>query len=424
MAAQTLANYSSILREVILPYIQDNFPSQKITLNQFKKAADAQVINNNFHVPLRTTRHGGITSLASDSNSLNSNVPGASFGRGSVPVRDHTGAFRLTDLSMKSSSGDRLAIKSSFDEQAQTLVSDFGRDMNRQLYGQNINAVAQVVGSTSGTEFTVTQLNSATADDGRVLDRYGSVNGDITAGEYLFANGIIGIGTAYNSLGTISSVADTTGTIGTVYTTSAGTGAYVANDTVFIADGSGGGTAAMNGIGDALNSQTGTNLYAGVARSTVGWTPQFGSTAEALSLNEMQLKFLQGNKYARTGDKYACFMNITLYNKFGQLLTAMRRTVSATPPELSAGWSGLSFDVGNGMVGVFLDNQVPDVEVVILNLDSWSLCQVQDMSWAEQGADSLLRISQTLTYEAALVWYANVICRAPAANARLTQKTD
>src|SRR3990167_2402736 len=422
MAAQTLSNYSSVLREVILPYIQDNFPTQKITLNQFKKAADAQVINNNFHVPLRTTRHGGITSLASDGNNLNSNVPGASFSRGSVPVRDHTGAFRLTDLSMKASRGDRLAIKSSFDEQAQTLVSDFGRDMNRQLYGQNINAVAQVIGSTSGTEFTVTQLNSATADDGRVLDRYGSVNGDITAGEYLFANGIIGVGTAYANIGTISSVENPAGTTGTVYLT--GATASAANDSVFIADGSGGGTAAMNGIGDPLNSLTGTNLYAGVARSTTGWAPQFGSTAEALSLNEMQLKFLQGNKFARTGDKYACFMNITLYNKFGQLLTAMRRTVSSTPPELSAGWSGLSFDVGNGMVGVFLDNQVPDGEVVILNLDSWSLCQVQDMSWAEQGADSLLRISQTLTYEAALVWYANVICRAPAANARLTQKTD
>ena len=116
MAAQTLSNYSLVLREVILPYIQDNFPAQKITLNQFKKAADAQVINNNFHVPLRTTRHGGITSLANDGNSLNSNVPGASFSRGSVPVRDHTGGFRLTDLSMKASSGDRLAIKSSFDE--------------------------------------------------------------------------------------------------------------------------------------------------------------------------------------------------------------------------------------------------------------------------------------------------------------------
>ena len=417
-----MSNYSNVLREVILPYIQDNFPAQKITLNQFKKAADAQVINNNFHVPLRTTRHGGITSLANDGNNLNSNVPGASFSRGSVPVRDHTGAFRLTDLSMKASSGDRLAIKSSFDEQAQTLVSDFGRDMNRQVYGQNINAVSQVIGSTSGTEFTITQLNSATADDGRVLDRYGSVNGDITAGEYIYANAIIGVGTAYLNIGTVSSIENPGGTIGTVYLT--GATASAANDTVFIADGSGGGTAGMNGVGDALNSLTGTNLYAGVARSTTGWSPQFGSTSEALSLNEMQLKFLQGNKFAREGDKYACFVNISLYNKFGQLLTAMRRTVSSTPPELSAGWSGLSFDVGAGMVGVFLDNQVPDGEVVILDLDSWSLCQVQDMSWAEQGADSLLRISQTLNYEAALVWYANVICRAPAANARLTQKSD
>lgn len=416
-----LSNYSSVLREVILPYIQDNLPSAKVTLNQFKKSVDSQVINNNFHVPLRITRHGGVTSLANDGNSLNA-TNGATFSRGSVPVRDHTGAFRISDLAMKASSGDRMAIKGAFMEQADTLVSDFSRDMNRQLYGQNINVVGQVSGSTSSSEITIKAIDTATIDDGRVLDRYGTVNGDIAPGEFIYPGAVIGIGTAAAAVGTVGTVTHDGKGVAAGTVTLSGTAASAANDAIFLLDGSGGGTAAMNGIGDALNSLTGTNQYAGVARSTIGWAPQFGSTSEALSLDEMELKFLNANKYAREGDKYAVFMNITLYKKYGQLLTAMRREVNKT--ELVGGWSGLSFDVGNGMMGVFLDNQVPDGEVVILNLDSWNICQVQDMSWAEQGADSLLRISQTLTYEAALVWYANVICRAPAANGRLTQKTD
>ena len=404
-----------------MPYIQNNFPSQKITLNQFKKAVDAQVMNNNFHVPLRTARHGGVTSLANDGNSLNA-TNGATFGRGSVAVRTHTGAFRISDLAMKASSGDKMAIQSAFTAQADSLVSDFGRDMNRQVYGQNINVVAQVSGSTSSSEFTIKAIDSASIDDGRVIDRYGTVNGDIAPGEYLYPGAIIGVGTAAAVKGTVGTVTHDGKGVDTGTVTLSGTCASLANDAVFILDGSTGGTAAMDGIGDALSSTTGTSQYAGVARSTIGWTPQFGSTSQALSLNQMQLDYLNAKKYAQEGDKYAIFMNITLFNKYGALLTAMRRTVNQL--DLVGGWTGLEFAAGAGQVGVFLDTNVPDGEVVILDLDSWSLCQVQDMTWAEQGQDALLRISQTLTYEAALVWYANIICRAPAANARQTNKSD
>jgi hypothetical protein len=422
MAAMVLSDYSSVLREVILPYIQDNFPSQKILLNQFKKSVDSTVMNNNFHVPLRTTRHGGVTSLSNDGNDLNATT-GADFSRGSVAVRTHTGAFNISKLAMEASSGDRMAIKGAFMAQADSLISDFSRDLNRQLYGQNINIIGQVSGSVSATEFTVKAIDTATIDDGRALDRYGTVNGDIAPGEYIYPDARIGIGTAGVGKSIVGTVThDGKGvSVGTV--TLSGTAAPTAvNDAVFLLDGSNGGTAAINGIGDALSSLTGTNLYAGVARSTQGWTPQFGSVSEALSLSRMELAYLNAKKFAQEGDKYAIFTNITLYKKYGDLLTAMRRTVNST--ELTGGWTGLEFAAGAGQVGVFLDTNVPDGEVVILDLDSWNLCQVSDMSWVEQGSENLLRLQNTITYQAALVWFANVVCRAPAANARETQKQD
>ena len=48
---------------------------------------------------------------------------------------------------------------------------------------------------------------------------------------------------------------------------------------------------------------------------------------------------------------------------------SMRRTVNES--ELLGGWSGLEFAAGAGRVGVFLDHDVPDGEVEIINLDSW-----------------------------------------------------
>lgn len=407
---------------MILPYIQDNFPTQKVTLNQFKKSVDSTVMNNNFHVPLRTTRHGGITSLANDGNSLNA-TNGASFSRGSVAVKTHTGAFNISKLAIEASSGDRLAVKGAFMAQADSLISDFSRDLNRQLYGQSINVVAQVAGSTSSSEFTVKAIDTS-CDDGRVLDRYGTVNGDIAPGEYIYDGAYIGIGTAVADVGIVGTVTnDGKGVAtGTVTLTAAGTAGAVANDAVFILDASSGGTAAMDGIGDALSSTAGTNTYAGLARTNSGWKTQFGSVAEALTLSKMESGYLNAKKYAQEGDKYAIFVNISLYKKYGDLLTAMRRTVNQT--DLVGGWTGLEFAAGAGQVGVFLDTNVPDGEVVGLNLDSWNLCQVSDMSWVEQGAENLLRLQNTITYQAALVWFANVICRAPAANFRETQKTD
>jgi len=46
MAAQLLSSYTSALKEVLLPYIQDNFPKQTILLDQMKRDAGQQFIND------------------------------------------------------------------------------------------------------------------------------------------------------------------------------------------------------------------------------------------------------------------------------------------------------------------------------------------------------------------------------------------
>ena len=202
-----------------------------------------------------------------------------------------------------------------------------------------------------------------------------------------------------------------------------GATASAANDTIYIEDGSGegAGTMEMQGVRLALSSSTGTSTYAGLARSTYGWTPRFGSASEALTQSRMTLDYLASRKYAQTSDKYVILVNQSLFAKYGDILTSMRRTVNET--ELIGGFTGLEFAAGAGKVGVFLDYQVPDGEVIILNLDTWKLCQVGDMKWLDD-AGSMLRLQNTLIYQALMVWYANAICLAPAANARQTRKTD
>ena len=231
---------------------------------------------------------------------------------------------------------------------------------------------------------------------------------------------VLGFGSAAGSgVGTVSSVTGTSVVL---------TGALPANiagsQVVYILDGSaaGAGTSEIQGIRAALSSSTGTSTYAGVARNTTGWTPQVDVVSEALTLSKMESVYLGAKKFAQMGDQYAIFVNKTLYKKYGDLLTALRRTVNET--DLLGGWTGLEFAAGAGKVGVFLDYDVPDGEVEVVNLDSWTVCQVSDMGWMENPSEgALLRRRDALTYQATMVWFTNLICVAPAANGRLTRKT-
>ena len=81
------------------------------------------------------------------------------------------------------------------------------------------------------------------------------------------------------------------------------------------------------------------------------------------------------------------------------------------------------FAAGAGRVGVFLDyDDVPDGEVLVVNLDSWTVAQVSEMGWMEDPNGSLVRRRDAITYQATMVWFTNLICVAPGANGRLTQK--
>lgn len=412
--AMLQAAYAAALTEVLLPYIRDNFPKETIMLDQMKRNAGVQRINDEFIAPVRTGRHPGVAALANDGNNIVSSN-GATFGRGTVTRKINTGAFDISHLTMKSSEG-ALAVKGALQEQAETLSSDFGRGLNRQVISDGVGVVGQILGSVSGTEASLMRPD-ANLDDTRSIDWYGSVNGDLTVDKYLAIGQILGVGTGGAADGTIANLTGTsvqfTGTLTTA-----------ANDALYIEDGSGQnpGTSEIEGVRKALSSTTGTNLYAGLPRTTIGWVPQFGSTSESLTLDSMEQTYINATEYARKSDKFIILVNKTLYRKYGAILTSMRRTVNEL--DLLGGWKGLEFAAGGNVVGIFLDFDIPDGEVLTINLDTWTMCQVSDLDWLDgPGMGSLHRLQNTLTYQAVMVWYSNVLCLAPGANGRSTRKT-
>lgn len=422
MGAAVLSDITAALKDVLLPYLRDNLPKETLLMDQLKRNAGVTPMNDEFLAAVYTTRHGGVTNLANDGNSLTISG-GRSTSRGTVAVETVSASFRMSKLAMDSSRSGQLAVENMLTAQTKTLLTDAARHINRQYYNDGVGVVSQVrgTGGSVGTGTIAVEYMNSSLDDGRSIDWYGTINNDISPTKYFAEDQVIGVGTGGAADGTITSVTGTSivsGAPNAIVT--------AANDSIYIQDGSGegAGTSEILGIRAALSSTTGTSTYAGLARNTNAWTPSFGSASEALSLDRMVDRYLRAREYAQSGDKYVFLMNITPFRKYGALLTSMRQVVNQA--ELLGGFKGLSFAAGDSsIVGVFLDYEVPDGEVLCLNLDTWTVCQVNDLDWLAGGdGEPLLRVSQTIIYEAVLVWFTNLMCLAPAANGRDTRKTN
>lgn len=415
-----LSNYSAALKQVIQPWIQDNIPKQTKLLQVLKTNDNVQFFNNNFYFAVRTNRHGGVVALANENAKLRSGY--APTTQGTVSPKLLTATFDISDVVAKASANDKGAVENAMTFQMRTIKSDFSKSLNRQYFSDGVGIVAQA-GSVGAGTLSVTYPGGTAPDDtrGDISGWFGPINYDIKPTKWLADGMAIGIGTAGADFGTISSGGITGGSaVGTVVVT--GAPAIVALDSVYIADGdeNATGTAEIQGIRAALT--VGTALtYAGITISSNEiWAAQYMGTSAngALTINDMDTIYMSAVEFAEEGDRYAWFMNKSLYAKYGELLTALRRTVNKT--ELVSGWTGLSYEAGQGNVGVFLDFDCPDGEAVLLNLDTWTVCQVAPMGFVE---DNLLRRADYITFQKVFSWYTNLACRCPAANGRMLRRT-
>lgn len=417
--AFTQTDFDSALLEVVQPYIQDNVPQQAKLLQVIKRNDNVEFFNDNFYAPIRSGRHSGVVNLANETAKLRTGS--AATTRASVGQKILTGTFDISDVVKKASANQKGAVVSAMTDQMQSLKKTFSKNINRQYWNDGVGVLAQVANTSgsvgSGTLAVV--YPDSNLDDGRgdAAGWYGPINYDIKPTKYFAVGQAIGIGTAAADIGTITAI-----TGGTAQGTLVVTGAPAINnsDAVYLVDGdeNAAGTSEIQGVRAALS--VGTANYAGLSRSLDVWSPQYLGTAgnAALSITDMETVYMSAVEYANEDDKYAWFANKSLYTKFGDLLTALRRQVNET--ELVSGWKGLKFEAGLGEVGVFLDFDVPDGEMILLNLDTWTICQVADMSFIEDGA---LRRSDYITFQKVFSWYTNNLCKCPAANGRLVRRT-
>ena len=425
--AQGIADYASGFEKIIQPYIQDNIPEQTKLLKVLKTNDNVEIFNNSFYVTLRSGRHGGVQTIANDKSKLNTG--GAPLSQGSITPAYLAGVFDISDVVMKASRSRKQALQSDLQFQAQALVKDFSLQANRQYFSDGAGVVAMVSetgGSVGAGTVQIQYPNADMTTEGRASAYYGTtaggINGDVLPWFRYFAPGnIVGFGSAGTAVGTISS-GGTAVAGGTQYGTLIMTGVtpFPGSAPVYILDGDAdaAGTTEITGFRGALSEGTGN--YMGLPRATLTWQPQIMGTAAnaSLSIPNMEQLYFRAYQYAMPSDRYVWFMNQSLYTRMGDLLTALRKTVNKM--ELVSGWSGYAFQAGMNEVPVMMDYDCPDGEVMLIDLDTWTVCEVAPMGFVQ---DELLRRADYITFQKVFSWYTNLANRAPAANGRMVRQT-
>ena len=152
MANMILGDITATLKEILLPYVRDNFPKQTILLDQMKRNSRVNLMNDEFIASVYTSRHGGVAALADDNNEVVQSG-GRETSRATVSVETITGALDISKLAIDASKSSTLAVQNTLQSQTEKLANDFARQVNRMLYSDGFGVVSmvRVTGGSVGT---------------------------------------------------------------------------------------------------------------------------------------------------------------------------------------------------------------------------------------------------------------------------------
>ena len=388
----TITNIQAVLKKIIAPTVMNLLRNEAMLYEKIKKNVGVSVINNKIYIASRTGRHSGIYSVAEGAE------PRSGKAKYEQPVADVKYAFgtlEITDQAIEAASaGNVKAIASILTTEIEALKDDIKMDLNRQFHGAGTGKLCLANGSGSNTTALVVDGCPGAALDGTEY---------LAEGMYI----VIGTGAAVQ----ISSInSDTSVTLAEART-------WANDDVIKKADAD-----EMMGLAGIIDDGDNVAVFQNITRSASPWAKAFTDDTSAV-LTEAQMINIY-LKTLRFGGGKVWLMGETLFSKYGQLLTSMKKTADLKEV-LSGGWQGLQFM--GGKVGVMLDPDTWDTYAQLVDFDSLTLAELtKPFQWLEADAHGgILKRSSTnrTVWEGTMKYYANLVARKFKSNARLSAKT-
>ena len=403
--ALTISNISAVLKKVIVPVIQNQLPKENVFFSKVKKNSGTTIANNTIYISARTGRHSGIYAVAEG------NEPYAGKAKYEQPytsLKYLFGTLELTDQAIAATNeanGDVKAIASILETEINALKEDIKIDANRQMHGAGLGKLCL----TNGTGVAGTTL---------IVD--GNPNGG-DGTEYLVEGMYIHIGSNGSAAVQISSV-DSATQVTLATAAYWADGATVCKGTGTTISGTTGSNVEIMGLAGLIDDGDNVPIIQAITRSSSTWAnSNVEDTAATLTEAHMIDLYLKCKRY---GGTKVVLAGPTLFSKYGQLLTSMKKTADLKEV-LSGGWRGLEFMDG---AGVMLDFDTWSGYMQFVDFDSLTIAEMsQPFAWLEADAHGgiLKRSASNRTiWEGTLKYYFNLVAKKFKSNGRLSGKTQ
>lgn len=388
----TLTDIAAVLKKVIAPTIEPQLRKESVLFDKIKRNVGTVIANNEIYISGRTGRHSGIYTVSEGDEPRSGQ---AKYTQMKAAMKYAFGTLELTDQAITAAQkGDIKAIASILTTEIEALKDDIRMDLNRQFHGAGTGKLCLANGSGDATTALVVDGCPAAGLDGTEY---------LAEGMYI----VIGTGAAVQ----ISSVDSATGV------TLASARSWSDDDVITKADAD-----EIMGLAGIIDDGDNVPTIQNILRSANPWAKSHVEDTGAV-LTEAQMINLY-LKTLRYGGGKVWLMGETLFSKYGQLLTSLKKTADLKEV-LDGGWMGLSFM--GGKVGVMLDPDTWDGYAQLVDFDKLSLAQMSSpFEWLEADAHGgILKRSATnrTVWEGTLKYYANLVARSFKSSGRLSGKT-
>lgn len=395
--------------------------------------------NNLMYFPLQMSRNPNTFGISEGGVFPSKGTPNLT--QGSLGITTSTNAFQISDqvLQLKDAGQVVNAVQFEMNELADSLALDF----NRQSYGLqvgNTNGTVFGVLGYSGTVVSQATLQASTqASPAQITLRLktGAANpfGDVQQGNWFAPVGTYFIVSSVGSTALYQVVNPTASqNFNQIsFAIVAGTAVALAvGDTITKANQNGVASIEFNGLGDMLNTTTGST-YLGVNGTTYNtWNPYVNTapTGGKLNMDDMQKLYLSTQIY---GNVDVIVMNATMHRKYASLLTNLASSGAYNPTNfntqsdlrdtLTGGYATLEFMGGNALV--VLDYYCPEDTVYFLNSSKLFRCDYSPFKMMPAPSGQIgQRLVDQLDYQVVGRYMGNLATDLRAAHAVITNITS
>jgi hypothetical protein len=377
----TLVTASKILKEIYEPkiteWLQNHLKTSK-RIEQTSEGVKSEVGGKFVVFAVHTKRNHGIGARLEMERLP---APGAQgYARGEVKLAHLYGSIRLSGQAMKLAKTNYQAFASVLDEEVNGIQRDLAKDMNRQIYGTSVGALATASGANTGN--VIPSTNTQYLEVGMIVDMYSSNGATVRfAGRTVTA---------------------------------------VDKNTSFTVDGATLGVAAISS-GDILTREGNLN------KEIVGFQQIVNDTGTLFNINPVEeplwksvmnrnggtnralseslMTKMVDDVYTEGGNTTAIFTTLGIRRAYFNLLQQQRRYTE--PKKFSGGFEALAFMTDTGDVPLVSDVDCQPNRMYFMNEKALRIYRESDWSFMDEDGSKWARVEGFDAYDATLYKYCN-----------------